>query len=233
MGKNVAGADCAGGGVGSTAAGGVNAGGENIAGDGAAPKADVGVVGAAGWFCAKGFNAAPNFGAKGTEAGAGDGSVAGTGDEANAASGCEVAGCCGAMVCIAGALNAGEGGDSMRPTCPAGAPGWMTNALFAGAAGRSAASTGAGLPNGVGVAGEDEEPVSAWNTSFCGSFTWKSRFAVESVLRKPTSEMPSMSAPSCIVTLPDEICSLKVLAGMLVVIHAGVMTGLKPSSSTL
>ena len=42
-----------------------------------------------------------------------------------------------------------------------------------------------------------------------------------------------MSTPSSRAMLPEEICSFKALAGMLVVIHAGRVIGLKPSSSTL
>lgn len=75
--------------------------------------------------------------------------------------------------------------------------------------------------------------VSEWNTSLCGSLTLKSRFALESVLRKPMSETPSMSAPSSRMMLPEDICSFNTLAGTLVVIHAGSVVGLKPSSSTL
>ncbi len=110
----------------------------------------------------------------------------------------------------------------------------MTKALLAGAAGRGLLSAGAGLPNGEAAAGvADVTLVRAWKTSFCGNLTGKSRFAVARVLRNPTSEIASISAPSCRVTLPVDNCSFKVLTGMFAVIQAGAMTGLKPSSSTL
>lgn len=107
----------------------------------------------------------------------------------------------------------------------------MTKALLAGAAARKALSCAAA--GAAETAGAEDMLVSAWKTSFCGSLTRKSRLAAVSVLRKPMSESPSMSAPSSMATLPEEICSFKVLAGTLVVIQAGTMAGLKPSSSTL
>lgn len=45
--------------------------------------------------------------------------------------------------------------------------------------------------------------------------------------------MPSIKAPSCKVTLPEDSCSFRVLTGMFELIHAGAMTGLNPSSSAL
>lgn len=127
---------------------------------------------------------------------------------------------------------------STRPTCPAGAPGWITNDPEPPAAApRLAAGCRAGFgvenaPSGaLGVAGA--EPVKAWKTSFCGSLICTPRFAPESVLRKPTSEMPSISIPSSTTTTPLEICSFSVLAGTWEVIHAGTIAGLKPRSSAL
>lgn len=45
--------------------------------------------------------------------------------------------------------------------------------------------------------------------------------------------MPSMSRPSSTTMLPEGICSFSTLAGTLVLIQAGNVVGLKPSSSTL
>lgn len=75
--------------------------------------------------------------------------------------------------------------------------------------------------------------VKAWNTSFCGSLICRLRLAEEIVLRKPMSEMPSISIPSSTMTVPLESCSFRVLAGSWEVIHAGTTDGLKPKSSAL
>ncbi len=61
----------------------------------------------------------------------------------------------------------------------------------------------------------------------------QSRLAVVRVLRNPMSETPSISRPSSTTMFPDDICSCSTFAGTLVVIHAGSVIGLKPSSSML
>lgn len=65
------------------------------------------------------------------------------------------------MVCAEGAAN-GDGGlaGSTRVTCPAGAPGWMTKALLAGAAGRKAVSC-CGADGAAETAGAADMLVSA------------------------------------------------------------------------
>lgn len=61
----------------------------------------------------------------------------------------------------------------------------------------------------------------------------QSRFAFPKVLRKPMSVTPSISSPRSTTKFPEAICSLSTCAGTLVVIHAGSVLGLKPSSSGL
>jgi hypothetical protein len=148
------------------------------------------------------------------------------------------------------------GGEARKGEPPAGAEGDSAEAAAAKATGGgdagfvAKAEPGGGsiriMPPAIPVEGEDSPnprfarlgngdvepaPASAECNSSAGKRIEKSRLAVLSTLRKPTSVTPSMSPPSSVIGIGLAAHSLTVAVGSAVVIQVGTIIGSKPNSA--